>query len=103
MTLCHAPASLLPTYMTAAAPAGFSALIFTNLAKAALTIFPANQAFLGLNMTAEGAAEGFAMAAIFFSLSLLGLYAWVVLSWLREWTRRFCYTHSSSLRTTDQR
>ena len=84
MTLCHAPASLLPTYMTAAAPAGFTGLILTNLAQAALKIFPENQAFLGLNMTAEGAAEGFAMAGIFFSISLLGLYTWVVLSWLRE-------------------
>jgi hypothetical protein len=84
MTLGQAPATLVPTYMTAAAPAGFTALILTNIAKAALTIFPENQAFSGLNMTAEGAAEGFAMAAIFFSISLLGLYAWVVLSFLRE-------------------
>lgn len=87
ITLVHAPASLLPTYMTAAGPVGFCALVLTNVAQASLTILPRNEAFLGLSMDTVSAAQGFAMAGLWFAIFLLGLYAWVVLSWIREWHR----------------
>jgi hypothetical protein len=88
ITLVHAPASLLPTYMTAAGPVGFCALVLTNVAQASLTILPRNEAFLGLSMDTVSAAQGFAMVGLWFAIFLLGLYAWVVLSWIREWQKR---------------